>query len=238
MPPNAEAAHALFKIFYIQIVHAIVYKETYGFNTFAETRLGEIQEGPLKNDWYWAESENNIADWLTRGKRPIDIDINSGWQTGSDFLKLTESEWPITKTPTTVQKLPKTIKVLASINTGNNIEEDTLEKRINIDNYSNFEKVLKVTARVLAMYHKIPRLTFKNVTKVLTPEDVTNAERFWILQAQKIMHEDLKKGKFKRLCSRKRNDGMYTVGRRSQRWMEMSFNKQELILLPYEHFIG
>ena len=84
----------------------------------------------------------------------------------------------------------------------------------------------------------MPRTTFKNVTKVLTPEDITNAERFWILQAQKIMHEDLKKGKYKRLCPRKRNDGIYIVGGRSQRWVEMSYNKQELILLPYEHRIS
>lgn len=218
-----------------QIVHAMIHKETYGFNTFAATRVGEIQEGTEKNDWYWTESKNNIADWLTRGKRPIDIDVNSGWQAGPDFLKLPESEWPITKTPTTLQKLPETIKVLASINIVNNIGEDTLEKRINIDNHSNFEKLLRVTARVLAMYQKMPRTTFKNVTKVLTPEDITNAERFWILQAQKIMHEDLKKGKYKRLCPRKRNDGIYIVGGRSQRWVEMSYNKQELILLPYEH---
>ena len=133
----------------------MIHKETYGFNTFAATRVGEIQEGTEKNDWYWTESKNNIADWLTRGKGPIDIDINSGWQTGPDFLKLPESEWPITKTLTPVQKLPETIKVLASINIVNNMEEDTLEKRINIDNYSNFEKQLKVTARVLAMYQKI-----------------------------------------------------------------------------------
>lgn len=52
-----------------------------------------------------------------------------------------------------------------------------------------------MTARVLAMYHKLPRTAFKNITKVLTPEDITNAEQFWILQAQKITHEDLKKGK-------------------------------------------
>ena len=49
------------------------------------------------------------------------------------------------------------------------------------------------------------------------------------------MHEDLKKGKYKRHCPRKRNDGIYIVGGRSQRWVEMSYNKQELILLPYEH---
>ena len=218
-----------------QIVHAMIHKETYGFNTFAVTRVGEIQEGTEKNDWYWTESKNNIADLLTRGKRPIGIDVNSCWQAGPDFLKLPESEWPITKTPTTLQKLPETIKVLASINIVNNIGEDTLEKRINIDNHSNFEKLLRVTARVLAMYQKMPRTTFKNVTKVLTPEDITNAERFWILQAQKIMHEDLKKRKYKRVCPRKRNDGIYIVGGRSQRWVEMSYNKQELILLPYEH---
>ena len=213
----------------------MIHKETYGFNTFAATRVGEIQEGTEKNDWYWTESKNNIADWLTRGKRPMDIDVKSDWQAGPDFLKLPESEWPITKTPTTLQKLPETIKVLASINFVNNIGEDTLEKRINIDNHSNFEKLLRVTARVLAMYQKMPRTTFKNVTKVLAPEDITNAERFWLLQAQKIMHKDLKKGKYKRLCPRKRNDGIYIEGGHSQRWVEISYNKQELILLPYKH---
>ena len=81
----------------------------------------------------------------------------------------------------------------------------------------------------------MPRTTFKNVTEVLTPEDIANAEHFWILQAQKIMHEDLKKGKYKRLCLPKRNDGIHTVEGSSQRWVEMSNNKQELILLPYEH---
>ena len=83
-----------------QIVHAMIHKETYGFKTFAATRVGEIQEGTNKNDWYWTGSKNNIADWLTRGKRPIDIDIDSSWQAGPDFLRLPESEWPITQTKT------------------------------------------------------------------------------------------------------------------------------------------
>ena len=60
-------------------------------------------------------------------------------------------------------------------------------------------KLLKLTARVLVMYQKMPETKFKNVTKVLTSEDITNAERFWIVQAQKIMHEDFKKRKYKRL---------------------------------------
>ena len=127
----------------------MIHKETYGFNTFAATRVGEIQEGTEKNDWYWTESKNNISDWLTRGKRAIDIDVNhSGWQGGPDFLKLPESEWPISKTPTTLQKLPETNKVLASINIVNNIGEHTVEKQINIDNHSNFEKLLRVRSLI------------------------------------------------------------------------------------------
>lgn len=70
-----------------QIVHAMIHKETYVFNTFAATSVREIHGGTEKNDWYWTESKNNIADRLTRGKRPIDIDINSSWQTGPDFLR-------------------------------------------------------------------------------------------------------------------------------------------------------
>ena len=57
-----------------QIVHAMIHKESFGFNTFAATRVGEIQEGIEKNNWYWIESKHNIADWLTRGRRPNEID--------------------------------------------------------------------------------------------------------------------------------------------------------------------
>ena len=74
-----------------QIVHAMIHKESYGFNTFAATRVGEIQEGTEKNNWYWVESKHNIADWLTRGRRTNEIDFNSNWEKGPDFLKLPDS---------------------------------------------------------------------------------------------------------------------------------------------------
>ena len=75
-----------------QIVHNMIQKESYGFNTFAATRVGEIQQNTNPDDWYWTESKNNIADWLTRGKKPNDLNSESIWQKGSDFLELPESE--------------------------------------------------------------------------------------------------------------------------------------------------
>ena len=55
-----------------QIVHNMIQKESYGFNTFAATRVGEIQQNTNPDDWYWTESKNNIADSLTRGETPND----------------------------------------------------------------------------------------------------------------------------------------------------------------------
>lgn len=71
-----------------QIVHAMIQKQSYGFNTFAATRIGEIREStkPWPTNWYWTESEYNIADYLTRGKHPNQIGLKSLWQNGPNFL--------------------------------------------------------------------------------------------------------------------------------------------------------
>ena len=49
------------------------------------------------------------------------------------------------------------------------------------------------------------------------------------------MQRDIDKGKYKRLCPRRHDDGIYVVGGRGERWIEMSYNKTEVILLPYQH---
>ena len=49
------------------------------------------------------------------------------------------------------------------------------------------------------------------------------------------MESDIQRGRYKRLCPRKRQDSIYVVGYREQQWVEMSYNKSEVILLPYNH---
>ena len=66
---DKECRYSFQKCYHIvdsQIVHCMTQKNSYGFNTFAATRIGEIQEGTNVEDWYWCDSEHNIADWLTR----------------------------------------------------------------------------------------------------------------------------------------------------------------------------
>ena len=50
-----------------RIVKGMISKESYGFKTFAATRIGEIQTATIPEEWYWIESKLNIADIISRG---------------------------------------------------------------------------------------------------------------------------------------------------------------------------
>ena len=113
---TTECRYKFERIYHIvdsQIVHAMIRKETYGFNTFAATRVREIQQGTNVSDWHWIPGEYNIADWLTRGKSPKNIGMDSVWQKGPAFLMKPENEWP-TSQYIIVQPLPDTIDFLKS----------------------------------------------------------------------------------------------------------------------------
>ena len=145
--------------------------------TFAATRIGEIQEGTSQSEWYWVESKHNIADCITRGKKPSDIGLESTWQKGPEFLKQPENEWPITRNYLEPQ-LPELVKTAMATN----IEafQDTLAGRIHISKYSNYNKLLRVTARIMKLYDRNPKPSIKNAANDLTPHDVEKAELFWI----------------------------------------------------------
>ena len=45
--------------------------------------------------------------------------------------------------------------------------------------------------------------------------EVAKAERFWMLQAQEPMTRDMKRGQFRRLCPRVREEEIIVVGGRA-----------------------
>ena len=53
-----------------QIVRSMICKESHAFNTFVAVRLGEIHQSTNPNEWFWIDGDDNIADWVTRGKTP------------------------------------------------------------------------------------------------------------------------------------------------------------------------
>lgn len=186
-----ERRYRFEKIYHIvdsQIVHAMIQKSSYGFNTFSSTRLiGEIQEEINPEKWYWVESKYNVADCLTRGRKPDDIGLGSTWQKGPDFLKQAEDKWLIIR-DYLEPKLSERIRT--TMVTKIEGPHDTLASRIDIAKYSSYGKLLRVTARILKIYSKFP------TPQELTPEDIKKAEIFWIqAETQQNMRNDIEDGK-------------------------------------------
>ena len=130
----------------------MIQKSSYGFSTFAATRIGEIQEGTNPENWYWVESKYNKDDCLTRGRKPDDIGLESTWQKGPDFLKQAEDKWPITR-DYLEPKLSERIRT--TMVTKIEGPHDTLASRIDIAKYSSYGKLLRVTARILKFHSKL-----------------------------------------------------------------------------------
>ena len=49
------------------------------------------------------------------------------------------------------------------------------------------------------------------------------------------MKNDIKHSTYRRLCPRLRDDGIYVISGRAEKWLEIGYNKEDIILLPYHH---
>ena len=100
-----------------RIVQDMIVKESYGFNTFAGLRVGEIQKKTDIMRWLHIPSEENIADILTKGATPDQLRPGTVWQHGPAWLVCDEDYWPVTaRAPLsigqqeTVRKFEKSIR--------------------------------------------------------------------------------------------------------------------------------
>jgi hypothetical protein len=113
-----------------------------------------------------------------------------------------------------------------------------LSHAIDILLFSCYCRLLWVTARITAVGSKTPKPSLKNLAAPVEAECVQNAKLLWIKEAQKSLQQRFEKGKFNRLCARKREDGIIVVGGRIPKSSESSYDDQELILMPFDHRVS
>ena len=101
-----------------QVVWAMIQKDSYIYiyETYCGIRIAEIQESTSTKGWYWLPTDDNIADWLTRGKSPSELHEESWWQNGPPFISLPETEWPVEQI-NTILEIPYTIKTVMQFET-------------------------------------------------------------------------------------------------------------------------
>ena len=213
-----------------EIVRAMIQKESYGFNTFVGTRVGEIQSHTNPSQWYWIKGDINTADIITRGEDPNNIGLNSDWQNGPKFMTKPIKYWPIHRECSITELPERNSVVLTSI-----IEINICP--INVERFSKYVLLINVTARVLTLTHKH---SLKTIFNSILAEQYIKAEQFWIIEAQKLIKNELSKGvtgegKFKKLTPKINEDGIFVIGGRAERWIEISYNKKELPILPKDH---
>ena len=189
-----------------QIVKSMINKESYGFHTFVAVRIGEIQSCTDINDWYWTESCNNIADWITRKKHPKDIAEQSEWQRGPNFMKSNTDNWDVKSTLIQENLSEETQRVSVALIQ----ERNNLATFIDINRYSKYRMLMQVTARILQItqYPEKPP-SLKGIFRYPSIEILKSAENIWVKDAQQIIIRKLEEGDYARLCPVKDNDGIY-----------------------------
>ena len=215
-----------------EIVRAMLQKESYGFNTFTGVRVGEIQALSDKEDWYWVEGVLNIADIITRGEKVLKLGRQSEWQNGPSFLRKKEDEWPLKKSYSGTV-LPDQLVMNIELETEHS---PSISHLVDIKRYSDYYKLLRVTARLLAICKSKP---FSMKSIVLTPrrEMLKRAEEMWLISAQENVKKEIKPETMKRLGVIK-EDGILVVGARLETWENYTYDKKNPALISSKHLFA
>lgn len=146
------------------------------WKTFVANRVAKIQESVPSAKWYHVESENNIADCLSRGLTPSLLIQHSTWLSGPPWLKLDPDKWPIqpvveSNSPITEEKV---IVVLPTVVDENNPLRNLMLKM------SSWSKLCRITVYVLRFLKLLP------IRKIISALDLEKAELVLIKIVQKI----------------------------------------------------
>ena len=157
------------------IVRAMIQRDSYGFNTFTSTRIGEVQENSDPSDWFWV---SRPGDLITRGKKPGNFGTGSRWQNGPKFLRLPIEQWPI-RSDCFMDSLPGRVESTMNINV------NKTHAIITVDRFRKYVNLIMVTARILSLRQKQTGYSLKRISDDTTIAKFNDAVNYWVTEEQK-----------------------------------------------------
>ncbi|XP_045537630.1 uncharacterized protein LOC123721811 [Papilio machaon] len=118
------------------------------FKPFVAHRLGEIIENSCVSDWRWVPTDLNVADDATR-TRSINLDASHRWFRGPSFLFKSFEDWPTEPryaSPNTDELKTNSFELVGLTSF---VEELPTPVTAIFANFSNWQRLLRATARVL-----------------------------------------------------------------------------------------
>ena len=206
-------------------------KTSYRFKAYEGVRIGEIQaatNGSL-DEWFWLSGSNNIADWVTRGRSPMQLKLDSEWFSGPSMFQQPFEDWNVKSGTTMNETLPGEKKISSSLTAKGGHKEEILD----YSRVSNINTAIRVIARLLCIAeHK----TFKGGSSInVKPQVMMRAEQLLIKEAQEQV--DMNNQSYKKLNPKRDYDGIWVVG--TTRLVEFNplgvIHSNLPIFLPYDH---
>ena len=202
------------------------------FKPFVSARVGEIQSNSEPSQWRHIPGDVNVADDLSRGISAQDL--TGRWRDGPKFLRLPEELWPQLDTaqaPPVEHMERRRAEAVCQVKIA--------ENPINHQVFSSWRRLIRVTAHIRRLAEKIRlrRHTQEGKQGPLTPEELLQAELFWIRDAQKGLHDRLAKGEFKTLSPFIDDKGIIRVGGRLDKAI-VSYETKHPALLPTANWIS
>ena len=146
-----------------RIVLAWIQSQVRVYKPFVPARVGEIQNNSDPSQWKHIPGIHNVADDVSRG---ITVqELYGRWKHGPEFLQLPEEKWP-QEPETFVDDLQETKEERRSAKIVCTVTLAKVEEAIPPKRFSNWRKLIRVTARVRRFCQKVNVRLRKLVQKV------------------------------------------------------------------------
>ncbi|GFS41635.1 integrase catalytic domain-containing protein [Nephila pilipes] len=221
------------------IVYHWIQGEAFRFKPFVKNRIEEIQKLTEPSKWHHCPGKENPADILSRGISVRELKDSELWWHGPPWLKQTEQFWPKIEEQN-LNSLNLELKSNFRDISQNEVILENREKLLNIDKFSSYLKLLRVTAFVFRyIYNTLNTLKKRGAVNT---EEFKKSEEYWIKEIQKETYGseiiDLEKTQKVSDCSKIRSLVPYLDDRQILRIKgrldesELSLDEKQPILLP------
>ena len=210
------------------------------FGEYFGNRVGEVQDTQAQierlcavgenGEWWYTKSCNNAADPATRpDATPIDIDVNSPWQSGPSYLRSPRSSWPIDREFATRKdecipqnEILKQFRCMIQVTEAH--PSPGIEQIIDPLRTNDWNKLLRLTQTLLSWFHKT------HVADSTAARTLSHAKRLWFLSAMPTTVEAMKAGKLRELDVRE-IDGLHVIQGRASTGMLKFFGQNYLPII-------
>lgn len=153
---------------------------------FVSNRVREIQSKSDPQTWFHCRGKHNPADLPTRGRTITDLESNSLWWHGPSWLSQSQLSPP--QIESRELKSEETQELRATFNNpiaqGMTLAQPSTEAPFDIAKFSSLTKLYRITAW-FNRFIKNARTKDNRSSGELSAEEMSRAEIFWVLQAQK-----------------------------------------------------